>query len=158
VARQATSVLTVATRPEPVIVATPIEPPAPPEPSETELFMRQMAALTMALASRPEPAAPTVTIAAGAIQVNNAPPEITVHPADTHVTFERGAIEVAPQITHADAINMATDGITATIAEGLEAMRDEMRDLSERETVREVERDKDGRPLRVVERKLKVVS
>jgi len=55
------------------------------------MLVRQVAAATLALATREAPASPpvTVTIAEGAVQVNNAPPVINVSNP-----MEAGAIQI----------------------------------------------------------------
>jgi hypothetical protein len=117
-------------------------------------------------AERP-PADVRLSIDAGAIVVNTPdirfeegafrveplsiePGAIVVHPSS--VVFEMGAI-AAPdinvtsppvQIINADSVDMDSAQVAATIAA-------EMRDIFDRPLIREVERDENGRPIRVIE-------
>ncbi|MGE5228142.1 MAG: phage portal protein, partial [Deltaproteobacteria bacterium] len=140
-----------------------------------------MAGAVTQLATREQPApAPTqVTIAEGAVQVHNAPPVVNVstpiesgavqvhmaeqHPPDVNVTIERGAVETTVntpemRMIHADTMTMDSTELAGAVAAEMEKLGANVEEMLNRPVERMVERDPDGRPVRVVERKLKVVS
>jgi HK97 family phage portal protein len=146
-------------------------------PSDAEMLMRSLVASVAAIAARPEPApapAPVVTIEAGAVQVpvtvntpdvTVQPAEVTVHPSDVNVTIAEGAVQVPVSVTSPDvkitnAENMTMDSteLAGAVAVEMEKLGEAVEEMLNRPVERTVERDKDGRPMRVTERKLRVVS
>jgi phage portal protein BeeE len=128
--------------------------PAEPEPEESDTEEEPPARAWQMLVEAAERRADAAERRAdtGSV-INVTSPDVNIHPADVNVTIERGAIEAPVSVTTPDVRVINADSVEMDTSEFARAVGGEIAEIMARPIIREVERDEDGRPIRVVERR-----